>query len=128
MDAGGGQGDDHVTSLHPGVVDDLLLIHNTHGEACQIVLVHRHQAGVLGSLAANQGRAGLDTALGHTAHDLGNFLGNVLAAGDVVQEKQGLCAHADNVVDAHGNGVDADGVVLVHEDGQLHLGAAAVGA
>ena len=55
-------------------------------------------------------------------------LGHVLAAGDVVQEEQGLCAAADDVVDAHGHAVDAHGVVLVHQEGDLELGAHAVGA
>ena len=83
---------------------------------------------MLSGLAANQRSAGLDTALCHAAHDLGDLFGDVLAAGDVVQEEKGLGAAADNVVNAHGNGVDANGVMLVHENGQLDLGAAAVGA
>ena len=83
---------------------------------------------MLGGFPADERRAGLDAALRHAAHDLGDFLRHVFAAGDVIQEKQGLRAHADDVVDAHGHGVDADGIVLVHEDGQLDLGAAAVGA
>ena len=97
-------------------------------ETCKVILVHGIEARHLGGLAADEGSTGLDTALGHTAHDGGDLLGDVLTAGNVVQEEQGLCAHADDVVDAHSHGVDADGVVLVHEDGQLHLGAAAVGA
>ena len=83
---------------------------------------------MLCGLAADERRAGLDAALRHAAHDLGDFFRHVFAAGDVIQKEQGLCAHADDVVDAHGHGVDADGVVLVHEDGQFDLGAAAVGA
>ena len=51
-----------------------------------------------------------------------------LAAGKVVEEKHGLRAAGDNVVDAHGHQVDAHGVVLVHVKGQLQLGAHAVGA
>ena len=38
------------------------------------------------------------------------------------------CTGADDVVDAHGHAVDADGVVLVHQLGQAELGAHAVGA
>ena len=128
VNAGGGQRQNYVAHSHAGVVDDLLLVHDAHGEAGQVIILHRHHAGMLGSLAADQGSAGLDTAFGHTADDLGDLLGDVLAAGNVVQEEQGLCAAADDVVDAHGHGVDADGVMLVHQDGQLDLGAAAVGA
>ena len=128
MNAGGSQRDDHVPFRHFRLVQNLLFIHNAHGEARKIVVLRGHQAGVLCGLAADERRAGLDAALRHAAHDLGDFLRHVFAAGDVIQKEQGLCAHADDVVDAHGHGVDADGVVLIHEDGQFDLGAAAVGA
>ena len=52
----------------------------------------------------------------------------VLAAGDVVQEEHGGGAAAHDVVDTHSHAVDAHGVVLVHQEGQLQLGANAVGA
>ena len=45
--------------------------------------------------------------------DSGNSLGDVLAASDIVKEEKGLCAAADNVVDAHCHTVDANGIVLV---------------
>ena len=83
---------------------------------------------MLSGLTADEGSAGLNTALSHAADDLSDLLGDVLAAGDVVQEEQGLGAAADDIVDAHGNAVDAHGVVLVHQEGQLQLGAHAVGA
>ena len=54
--------------------------------------------------------------------------GVVLAAGDVVQEEEGGSAAADDIVDTHGHAVDAHGVMLVHQEGQLQLGTHAVGA
>ena len=126
VDAGGSQRDDHISGTHFGVVDDLLFIHNAHSEASQIVIFCRHQTGMLGGLAANQGSTGLDTALCHTGNNLGNLLRIILAAGNVIKEKQGLCTDTDNVVDTHGDGVDADGIVLIHKNGKLDLGAAAV--
>ena len=127
MDTRGGQSDNHVTLGHAGVVQDLFLVDDTDGKACQVVLLDGHHAGVLGGLATDQSRARLHAALGHAADDLGDLFGDVLAACDVVQEEQGAGATADDVVDAHGHGIDADGVVLVHQDGQLDLGAATVG-
>ena len=50
-----------------------------------------------------------------------------LAGGEIVEEEQRLGALADEVVDAHGDEVDADGVVLAGVDGELELGADAVG-
>ena len=43
--------------------------------------------GVLGGLAAGEGAAGLDAALGHAGDDGGHLLGHVFADGDVVQEE-----------------------------------------
>ena len=82
---------------------------------------------MLGSLTADQRSSGLDAAFCHAGDDLCDLLGHVLAAGDVVQEEQGLCAAADHIVDAHGNAVDAHGVMLVQLEGDLELGADAVG-
>ena len=82
---------------------------------------------MLGSFTANQCGAGLDTAFRHTANNGSDLLREVLAASDVVQEEQGLRAAADNVIDAHGNRIDADGIMLIHQHGKLYLGAAAVG-
>ena len=50
-----------------------------------------------------------------------------LAAGEVVEEEQRLGALHQQVVDAHGDEVDADGGVPAGVDGDLELGADAVG-
>jgi len=51
-----------------------------------------------------------------------------LAGGVVVQEEQRLGAAHYQVVDAHGDQVDADAVVFVQVQGQAQFGAHAVGA
>ena len=51
---------------------------------------------------------------------------NDLIAADV--DLQRLGALRQHVIDAHGHGVNADRIVLVHLEGQLELGAHAVGA
>ena len=48
--------------------------------------------------------------------------------GDVVEEEEGLGALDDEVVDIHGDEVDANGVVFVHFNGEVDLGANAVSA
>ena len=125
---GGGQGEDHVTGCHGLVAQDLFLVHNAHGETGQIVLVLRHHARVLGSFAAHQCTVGLHAALGHALDDVGDLFRHVAAAGDVIQEHQRLCTGADDIVDAHGHAVDTDGIVLIHDHGNLQLGAHTVGA
>ena len=128
VDAGGGQSHQYVAGGQLFAVNDLFLIHDAHREAGQIVLVHGIEAGHLGGLAAHQGALGLAAALGDAGDDVSDAGGVVLAAGDIVQEEHGGGAAAHNVVDAHGHTVDAHGVVLVHQEGQLQLGAHTVGA
>ena len=50
-----------------------------------------------------------------------------LAGGDVVEEEERLGAHADQVVDAHGDQVDADRVVATGRPGHHQLRADPVG-
>ena len=126
--AGGLHTQQHVPGLQAGAVHNLFLVHNAHGEARQIVIVGSHHAGVFGSLPADEGAAGLNAAFRHAGYDLGDLLRKVLPTGDVVQKEQGLSAAAHHVVDAHGHGVDADGVVLIQQHGDLQLGAHTVGA
>ena len=128
MDARRGEADEHVPLPHPGAVDDLLPVHDAHGEAGDVVIVRVHDAGVLGGLAADEGAAGPDAALRNAGDDGGHLLRLVFANGDVVQEEEGLCPAAHDVVDAHGHTVDADGVVPVQQLGQTQLSAHAVGA
>src|SRR6266545_1224229 len=66
---------------------------------------------------------GLDDA----GADLGHPLGNDLAAGDVVQQEQRFGAARHEVVDDHGDQVDADRVVDVHLLGDDQLGTHPVG-
>ena len=50
-----------------------------------------------------------------------------MPAGEVVEEEERLGPLHQNVVDAHGHQVDADGVVHTQREGQLELGAHPVG-
>ena len=110
------------------MVDDLRAVDNADGEARKVVVVGRHGARVFGGLAADERAAGLHAALGHAGNERRDLLRLVLADGDVVEEEDGLCTAADDVVDAHGNAVDADGVVLVHQLRDALLRAHAVRA
>ena len=123
----GAQADEQIPFAEGGAVDHVGLVHQTHGEAGQIILVLGVEAGHLGGLAADEGAAGLAAALGDAGDDGLDAAGHILSHSHVVQEKQGRGTGADNVVDAHGHAVDANGVVLIHEKGDFQLGAHAVG-
>ena len=88
-------------------------------------------------LTADERTTRLTATLGDAAHHLRDVLAPQLADGDVVEEEQWLRATGQNVVDAHGDQIYADGVVLAghlrqgelgantiraaHEDGIVHL-------
>ena len=129
MQARGRQAEDQVAGEYLGAVDDVLALDDADREARQVVLVLRVHAGHLRGLAAEQDAAKPAAAALHDAGDdaLGAFQLE-LAGGVVVEEDQGLGAAADQVVDAHGDEVDADRVVPVEGEGELELGADAVGA
>ena len=65
---------------------------------------------------------------GDALDDVGGDVDVELAAGEVVEEEQRLGALHQDVVDAHRDEVDADGVVAVERERELELGAHAVGA
>ena len=126
MYAGGCHANKHVARLHLGAVNDLILIYNAHRKTCEVIVVLRHHARVLCGLAADERAAGLHAALRNTLYDLCNLLRHVLAAGDVIEEKERFCAAAYDVVHAHGNAVNADGVMLIEQHGRHKLRAHAV--
>ncbi len=128
MHAGGRQSDEHVALGDGGSVDDRGLFGDADREAGQIVFILVVHARHFSGLAADQTGTGLHAAVGHAGDDLLQQSRIVLAAGDVIQEEQRFRTLGSDVVDAHGDAVDADGVVLVRHLGDHQLGADAVGA
>ncbi len=116
-----GQADDGVALPHALGTELRPLLHHADGEAGQVELVARHDAGVLRRLAPDQRAARLAAALVHPGHDGGHLLGVDLAGGDVVEHEERLGAHAHQVVDAHGDQVDADRAVAAGVAGDAIL-------
>ena len=65
-----------------------LLVYHTYRKTCQVILVLRHQSGVLCRLAADQSRACLTAAFRYALYDIRDLLRFILAAGNIVQEEQ----------------------------------------
>ena len=125
--AGGGQTDQHITFCQFFAVDDLFFVYDTNREACQIVFIHRIETGHFGSFTANQSTFCLTAAFGDTGDDISNTGRIILAASNIVQEEHGTCTAADDIIDAHSHTVDTDGVMLVHQEGQLQLSTNTIG-
>ena len=81
---------------------------------------------MLRGLASDQSSIGLTAALCHAFYNIRDLFRIILSAGNIIQEKQRLTACTGDVIDTHGHSINADGVMLVHDDGQLYLGSASV--
>ena len=118
--------DQHVACLQMFSGNHIFFVADTNCKSCQIIILLRHQSRMLCCLSANQSSLRLKTALCHTFYNRSNLFGIILSAGNIIQEKQRLAACTCNIVDAHRYSVNTNGVMLIHNNSQLHLGSAAV--
>ena len=126
VNAGGCHTDQYITRFQVFAGNHVFFINHTDSKTSQIIIFLRHQSRMLSCLAADQCSLRLQAALCNTLYDIRDLLRIVLAAGNIVQEKQRLAACTCNVVDTHRNRVDTDRVMLVHDDRQFYLGTTAV--
>ena len=127
MHAGGGEAEDDVTLGDIVTRQDAVAFGGADREAGEVEVVAGIDAGHLGRLAADQRAARVLAAGGDAGDHGGAGLRRQPAAGIVVEEEQRLGALHDEVVHRHGDEVDADGLVAAGVDGDLDLGADAVG-
>ena len=95
-------------------------------KAGEIVVVALVEPGHFRGLAADQRAAGLAAADADAGDHGGADLGLEFSTRVVVEKEQGFGALHHQVVDRHGDQIDADGVVAAGLDGDLDLGADAV--
>ena len=128
VNAAGGQAEDHIASFHIRSWQQLRFFSCAHAKARQIVLASGVHTGHFGSFSADQGAARELAALGNAADHGCSCIDIELAAGKIIEEKQGLSALHQDVVDAHGHQINAHGVVHAPFKSQLQLGTHAIGA
>src|SRR6185312_11988505 len=124
--AGGGDAEQDVAGSDVAARQDRAALDGADRKTGEIVIAAAVDPRHLSSLAADQRAAGLPAALGDAFDDLGTDLRVELAGGEVVEKEQRLGALHDQVVDRHGDQVDADGAVQTGLDRDLDLGADAV--
>ena len=115
-------------ALDGPAVDDVVALDDADAEAGHVVIARLVEVRQDGRLAADQGAVGLHAAVADALDQIARQGRIVLRHGQVVEEQQRLAAGAEAVVDRHGDQVDADGVVLADQAGDLELAADAVGA
>ena len=128
VDAARGQRDHEVAHLRLWLLLEARVLDDADAESRDIEVAGRVDVGHLGAFAADE-RAACDLAALRDARDhRGRVRGVELREPEIVEEEQRLGALDDEVVDVHRHTVDADRVVDLELDRELHLRADAVGA
>ena len=128
VQAARGEREHDVSGAHAVRPEDAVGLDDPGRRARDVVVVDAEESRVLGRLAADERGAGLGAAVRDALDDVGDALGEDLAARDVVRHEEGACAHDDDVVDDHADQVEPDRVVLVDRLRDRDLRADAVGA
>src|SRR3569833_4606331 len=123
----GGEADQHVARGHLAAVDDVALLHYAHAETREVVIAAVIHAGHLRGLAAHQRGARKLTAAANDGHHGGGVVFVVLVCCFVFVVVLWFGFLFFDVVHAHRDEVDADGVVLVVLFRVLQFRADAVG-
>ena len=101
----------------------LLALDRADREAREVIVAAMIHAGHLGGLAADEGAARLPAAFGDAGDHIARLFDLELAGGEIVEEEQRLGPLHDEVVDRHGDEIDADRRMQARIDGDLQLGA-----
>ena len=126
MHTGRRQADDNITFSDVGARKHGIPFDCADSETRKVVIVTAIHARHFRRFAADQGATGLAATDTDTGDNGRAELGLKLSAGVVVEKEQGLCTLHDQVVHAHCNQIDADGVVPAGFNGNFEFRADAV--
>ena len=101
--------------------------HSPHRKSGQIEIAGRIHAGHFCGLAADQGATGRGATCGNALDNACGAVNIQLAGGEIIQKKQRLRALTDQIVDAHGDQINADGVHISGINRNPQLGADPIG-
>ena len=119
--------DDRVAALHGFLaVEHPGFFHHADDRAAHVVFALLVKAGHLRRLAADERAMVFRAGAGEALDDVGENVRLQFARAEVIEEEQRFGAQHGDVVDAMVHEVRADGVVLVHREGDFELGADAV--
>ena len=123
MDAGRGKADHHVAGRDVGARQQVRPPHGADGEAGKVVIAGRIEPRHFRGLAADQSAAGLAASCRDAFDHLRADRRIELAAGEIVEKEQRFGALHHEIVDRHGDEIDADRVVAAGLDGDFDFGA-----
>lgn len=127
MNAVGRQPEDDIARGNGRPGQNAAALHRSHRKAGKIIIPVGVKSRHFRGFTADQRTPGLPASGGNPADDRPRLFHGEPGGGIIIQEEQGLSALDHQVVDAHGDQVDADRVVPITRDGQLQLGADTIG-
>lgn len=113
-------GADRCTGQHPVALD------GAYGETSEIVISRRIEARHFRGLAADQSATRIAAAGGNSVHNLASVRHRESTTGIIIEKKQRFRSLHHQVVDAHGDKVDAERSMLTKLDTEPQFGADAV--
>ena len=116
MNAGRGECEDPVARRDILLRQEFLAFDRAEREACKVVIARRVQSRHFGGLAADQRAAGILATGGDSSHHFGGLFGIELATGEIIEKQQRLRPLHHEVIDVHGDEIDADRVVTTAFD------------
>src|SRR3990170_4869804 len=122
-----GEADHRVTGGDVGPRQQRAAFGGADRKSGEIIIAVLVEAGHLRGFATDQRATGFPATLGNARDDAGRGFGIELAAGEIIQKEQRLRTLDHEVVDRHRHQIDADAAVQAGLDGDLDLGANAVG-
>src|SRR5690606_7036396 len=126
VNAGRSDGNEGVASGDIGTRQQRATLGGADCEAGKVIVIAVIHARHFGGFATDERAASEAAAMGN-AFDNRGALGNVeFAGGEIIEEEERLCTLNDQIIDAHGDEVLADRIMLASIDGDLELGAHAI--
>mmetsp|Transcript_33758 Transcript_33758/g.60946 ORF Transcript_33758/g.60946 Transcript_33758/m.60946 type:complete len:216 (-) Transcript_33758:281-928(-) len=127
VNTGRGETKENVTGLDIFFpIDKLLLLDGTNGKTSKVVFSMLVETGHLGGLPTEENAVGLIAAVDNSLDDLLGGVDVKFAGGIVIKEEHRLGSESDNIIDAHSDEVNTNGVMLLKVNGELKLGADAI--
>src|SRR5262245_24677148 len=123
MNTRGCKSQKRIARSHVGARQDRLALDRTDSKAGEIIIAAMIEPRHLGRLPADQRAARLPASFGNSADHSLRRAYIELVAGVIVEEEKRLRSLYDEIVDAHGDEIDSDGMMHARLDGDLDLGA-----
>jgi hypothetical protein len=128
MDPVGGEAEDHVTGCDLAPREHLVAFNGADAESGEVVVTIAVHARHFRRFPTDQRAAGALAAFGDSGNHVAAGFDRQFAGGEIVQEQKRFRTLHHEVVGAHGDEIDADGVMAPGGDGDHQLGADTVGA